>query len=167
MKTKIPLLFALILLMCISTSYRSDERTSDRKYVPIFMKRPDLEVSVKYIPGARELNNPGKIYYKAPYIYVNERYKGVHIINNTNPERPVSEGFVTAPGCIDMAVKDDMLYMDNSVDLVAFDLNTKRVTERIREIFPEPAPPSDQYYHSGYDRPENMVLVGWEKRAYK
>ncbi|MDL2320681.1 hypothetical protein LJC45_06085, partial [Alistipes sp. OttesenSCG-928-B03] len=101
----------------------------------------------------------GKIYAKPPYIFINERYKGVHVIDNSNPEDPEQIGFIVAPGCVDMAVKGDIMYLDNAVDLVAFDLTQKKVTERIRNIFPEHrAPNGDSYY--GY-RDRDMILVGW------
>ena len=105
----------------------------------------------------------GKIYYRAPYIFVNERYKGVHIINNSDPAHPVNEGFILAPGCIDMAVKGHILYLDNAVDLVSFDLDSKQVTKRIRDVFPEPLPPDDFKYNPYFKRPENYILVEWKK----
>jgi hypothetical protein len=63
------------------------------------MTRADLEKSVFYQPVGRNLEDPGKIYYKFPYIYVNEKYKGIHLINNSDPQNPVKEGFIVAPGC--------------------------------------------------------------------
>jgi len=139
---------------------------ADTPYVthtPVFMSREVLENSVKYIPGARDMIQTGKIYYRAPYIFVNERYKGVHVINNSNPAHPVKEGFILAPGCIDMAVKENILYLDNAVDLVSFDLDSKQVTSRIRNVFPEPLPPDDFFYYNFYDRPKGYVLVEWKK----
>ena len=78
----------LALLFLASTSF-SPMDPIDTTYSAVFMSREALENSVKYIPGAREMIQTGKIYYLAPYIYVNERYKGVHVINNTNPAYPV------------------------------------------------------------------------------
>jgi hypothetical protein len=92
---------------------------------------------------------------------VNERYKGIHVINNANPAHPVNEGFIIAPGCIDMAVKDHTLYLDNSVDLVAFDLNTQTVTRRLKNVFPEPAGPDNSIYYG--PREGDLILVEWKK----
>jgi len=132
-------------------------------YQPVFMSRDVLEKSVSYIPGARDMINTGKIYFRSPYIFINERYKGVHVINNTNPAHPVREGFILAPGCIDMAVKGNILYLDNAVDLVSFDLDSKQVTKRIRDVFPEPIPPNDNSFISYYNRPKDYILVEWKK----
>jgi len=157
----------IILLLTIvflsATAFRSDRGEKDM-YTPIFISRETLDNSVKYIAGARDMIQTGKIYYRAPYIYVNERYKGVHIINNTNPANPVNEGFILAPGCIDMAVKGNILYLDNAVDLVSFNLDSKTVTKRIRNVFPEPLPPEDFFYsYVYYNRPKGYILIEWKK----
>ena len=132
-------------------------------YTPVFMDKADLENSVSYVPGPRVMRDPGKIYYKAPYIFVNERYKGVHVINNSNPAHPVAEGFIIAPGCLDMAVKDNILYIDNAIDLVAFDLSAKQVTQRVHDVFPTPPSPAGALYYYD-DRQTDKVIVGWRKR---
>ena len=154
---KIVLVFTLISL---SVTAFVPERSP---YMPVFMSRETLEQSVRYLPGDRALLETGKIYYHSPYIFVNERYKGVHIINNTHPAHPVHEGFVLAPGCMDMAVKGNILYLDNAVDLVSFDLNSKQVTKRIVGVFPEPLPPDDQFFYYPYSHPKGYILVGWKK----
>lgn len=164
MKTKLYFTLSFTFLLCIffsSTSF-SDIPAYRGEYVPVFMKRTELEKSVSYSAQSRDLIQPGKIYYKTPYIYINEKYKGVHIVNNTDPSNPKKEGFITAPGCIDMAVKGNILYLDNAVDLVAFDLDAKKVTERIKNVFPEPIPPKGSYYWSTHNRDE-MVIVSWKK----
>ena len=156
---KITFLFFLVLVLSTSSSF-SDTMPYYSYYTPVFMKRSDLEQSVSYQTEGRELKNLGKIYTKSPYIFVNERYKGIHVINNTDPANPVKEGFIVAPGCVDVAVKGDILYLDNSVDLVAFSLLTKTVTHRIRNVFPEPAAPNNSFYYGFYG--EDMVVVDWK-----
>ena len=85
------------------------------------------------------LQKPGKIYVKDNYLFVNEIKKGIHIIDNSNPEKPVEVSFLKIPGNVDMAVKENTLYADSYVDLVALDIsNPKSIKEigRIKEIFP-------------------------------
>jgi glutaredoxin len=155
-----PLIMAGILV--INTSFIYPEYWD---YIPIFMKRADLEKSVSYLSEGRDLENPGKIYYRSPYIFINERYKGVHVINNSDPYKPVKEGFIVAPGCIDMAVKGNVMYLDNSVDLVAFDLNAKQITKRIKNVFPEPPSPENRlFYDFGVSRDPELILVAWKKK---
>ncbi|MDR1815023.1 MAG: hypothetical protein LBR18_09295 [Tannerella sp.] len=159
--------FLLIAITLICTSIYYDINIYRGEYTPVFMERSELERSVFYVAQGRELENTGKIYYKAPYIFVNERYKGVHVIDNTIPADPRNIGFIVAPGCIDIAVKGNVMYIDNAVDLVAFDLDSKQVTHREKNVFPEPIAPNGDYYSSRYDRPSNdAVLVGWKKSDY-
>jgi len=156
-------LILLVFMSLTGISLRSDVPLVSG-YVPVFMSREVLENSVSYIPGAREMLRTGKIYFRSPYIFVNERYKGVHVINNSNPAHPVNEGFILAPGCIDMAVKGHILYLDNAVDLVSFDLNSKQVTKRIRNVLPEPLPPEDVSNINYLNRPKDFILVEWKVR---
>ncbi|MDR0544981.1 MAG: hypothetical protein LBG30_06540 [Odoribacteraceae bacterium] len=155
-KQILPIAIAAALVTALAGFYYSPQSA----YAPVFMERQELERSVSYTTP-RDLQNPGKIYHKAPYLYVNEKYKGIHVINNANPARPVPEGFIIAPGCIDMAIKGNILYIDNAVDLVAFDLNARVVTERVKNIFPEPLSPDG--YPCYVERPESYILVGWKQ----
>jgi hypothetical protein len=168
MKTKLHLwvlLFIVVSVFVLNTSF-SDSYYRNWNYIPVFMKRADLEKSVSYQSISRDMKNPGKIYYKHPYLFINERYKGVHIVNNSNPLTPVNEGFIVVPGCIDMAVKGNIIYLDNAVDLVAFDLITKQVTKRIKNVFPEPLSPENETFYFGDNR-EDYILVEWKKNPNK
>jgi hypothetical protein len=153
------ILSLLVLLIFIAMQGTS---SYTKGYYAVYMERKNLEKSVFYIPEGREMKNPGKIYSRQPYLFVNEKYKGVHVIDNTDPSNPVKKGFIMAPGCLDMAVKGNILYLDNAVDLVSFDLTETEMKEvnRIRNVLPEPAFPNGYIYD--YDnRPENLVLVEW------
>ncbi|OJU49579.1 MAG: hypothetical protein BGN96_10805 [Bacteroidales bacterium 45-6] len=151
--------FSLLLFTSSSIEY-SDKRA----YAPVFIKRSELEKSVVYISEGRDLLDPGKIYVYGKYILVNERYKGIHLIDNSRPEAPRNIAFITVPGCLDMAVKDGILYVDNAVDLVAFDLTSHLVTNRIRNILPPPSSPDNMRYYRPEAGVRGKILVGWEKK---
>lgn len=158
---RVPFVLLLFCVVFVTTSFSGWWHERRGEYNPIFIERAELERSVTYQSQPQELVDPGKIYHKHPYIYINERYKGVHVINNSDPHHPVNEGFIRVPGCMDMAVKEDILYVDNAVDLVAFDLKTKQETHREKNVFPEPLSPSlDSYWG---ERPKDFILIGWKK----
>jgi hypothetical protein len=95
---------------------------------------------------------------------VNERYKGIHVINNANPVHPIYEGFILVPGCMEMAVKENILYLDNAVDLVCFDLDSKQVIIRFKSVFSEPRVPDEKAFEYHYPkRPKGYILVEWKK----
>lgn len=91
-------------------------------YKPIYMGFGELRSAVKSLP-AESMSTIGKIYYKAPYIFISETDKGIHIIDNTDPSSPQNISFINIPGCIDMAVMDNILYADSYIDLVAIDIS--------------------------------------------
>ncbi len=109
----------------------------------------------------------GKIYYKEPYIYVNEVNKGIHIIDNTIPTQPQSVKFIHIPGSKDIAIKGDFLYSDNVTDLVVLDIsdfNTIQVVNRISNIYP-PVEQNFPEFHTGYFEcvdPSKGTVIGWE-----
>jgi len=160
-KTLFLFICSLTAIFFLTTSFSSQER--QKEWEPIFMTRADLEQSVKYINENRPLKNPGKIYCKGDYIYVNELFKGVHVINNSNPKKPVNEGFILVPGCVDMAVKENILYVDNAVDLVAFDLESKQVTQRLKGVLPETPSPAGYFHYRYGERSKGLILVGWNE----
>jgi hypothetical protein len=97
----------------------------------------ELRSSVKTLP-AQDLENPGKIYVKDNYLFINEVKKGIHVIDNTNPSSPKAISFIQILGNVDMAVKDNILYADSYTDFVALDIsNPKDVKEvsRTNEVF--------------------------------
>jgi len=162
---KILILGLLILLFIPVIKNYGDNNDS---WLPILMTRSQLDESIKLV-SPKILYKPGKIYAMGNYFFVVESYKGIHVINNTDPKNPVIESFITAPGCVDLAIKGTTMYVDNAVDLVAIDISISTqvtVTKRIKNVFPEIVHPEWQYVPSEFsieNRPENTIIVGWTK----
>lgn len=165
MKTILTLLISILVLL---TSSFDIEPIEESDYTAILMTRTELEKSIQY-QAPKTINEIGKIYKKDSWIFITEKYKGIHIIDNTNPASPVKAGFIRVPGCIDISMKNNSLYADNSVDLITIDMDVLpeiRVTSRTKNIFPEPLPPDLQYIpykYSQRSRPENTIIVEWKK----
>jgi hypothetical protein len=159
------ILFLTVFILYLLVSGFDIEPESE--YKPIFMLRSELEKSVK-LEGSRDIENPGKIYLKDNLIFINEKYLGIHVIDNTNPEEPENFAFIRVEGCIDMAMKDNVLYADNAVDLISLALNPQmtgiQVTSRIKNVFPELRAPDGfgLTYRQSLARPENSILVRWK-----
>ncbi|GAB4343775.1 MAG: hypothetical protein OHK0038_23860 [Flammeovirgaceae bacterium] len=140
-------------------------------YSPILITRTELENSISFTDKNVPLQNLGKIYSYGKYLLISERYKGVHIFDNENPASPRKLGFIRILGSVDIAVKDGILYADNAVDLVAIDItnfNNLKVTQRIKYHFPELTPPDNRRVPNAYlpeNRPENTIIVAWEKKS--
>ncbi len=138
-------------------------------YEPVFMLRSEMEKGIR-LEGPREIRVPGKIYLKDNLIFINEKYQGIHVIDNTDPTEPENFAFIRIDGCIDMAMKDQVLYADNAVDLVTLALSTEmttlKVTSRIEDVFPEIQSPDGRGLTTREQmaRPENAILVKWKER---
>ena len=133
------------------------------QYRPVYMSRNDLDQSVGF-QATRSLSKPGKIYTYGQYILVNERYKGIHVIDNQNPSNPVNIGFINIPGNIDMAIRNNVLYADNAVDLVTMNIGNWeniQVFHRRKDAFPTLEPPDRMWDH--YDASKGIV-VEWIKK---
>ncbi len=137
-------------------------------YEPILMSRKQLETSVVK-KEAQPIIKPGKLYHYGHYILINEQFAGVHLINNQNPRSPQNIGFIQVPGSVDFAVKNNVLYLDNAVDLVAVDLsnlNAVQVTKRVKNALPELVAPDNLSYELK-DAPADAVIVGWKLKEKK
>ncbi|QIL77039.1 LVIVD repeat-containing protein [Hymenobacter sp. HDW8] len=137
-------------------------------YCPLLMSREVLEQSVASRP-AQAMHNTGKIYLRGRYVFVNERYEGVHIIDNQNPKNPRIISFLRIPGNVDIAIKDNLLYADNGPDLVTIDISNPlavNVVSRVRDAFRELPIPGQFLHPDCYTtkRPDNTVVVGWQKK---
>ena len=164
------LVFFTVLAGCTSSSDQS-EPSWYSEYKPILMNRTEMENSVAFIEK-QDMKQPTKIYVKGSYIFISEKYKGIHVIDNHNPASPVKIGFIRVPGCVDMAIKGNTLYADNAVDLIAITFDSTNwqnlaVSKRIKSIFPELAPPDYDYIPTEFSkpyRPQNTVIVGWKNK---
>lgn len=86
------------------------------------------------LQSPQTLKAPGKIYIKDDILLINEMGKGIHIINNQNPQEPKNVAFINVPGNIDVAVKDDIIYADSYMDLVTLNSKTGEIT-RVKNVF--------------------------------
>ena len=113
------------------------QTTTYRRQESIRVTLNELRSGIKTMP-AQELENPGKIYIKDNYLFINEIKKGIHVIDNTNPSAPKIISFIQVLGNVDIAVKDNILFADSYTDFVALDIsNPKDVKEvsRTNNVF--------------------------------
>ena len=122
-------------------------------YQPVYAK-PESFRKVIPFEAARSLENPGKIYVYQDILLINERQEGIHVINNSDPSAPEPIGFLPISGNVDMAVRGNMLYADNYVDLVSIDITNPAnpvFAGRTEEAIP----------HQGFDESQGY-LIDWE-----
>ncbi len=168
----------LFLLLAGLSSCVTGETTDDfgnvtnrnRTVIPITIPKEELANSV-HTSGPQALVDPGKIYVFNSYLYVVERYKGVHVIDNSNQFAPKNISFITIPGCVDIAVKENTLYADNAIDLVAIDISNPTaatVSARHPNVFPPLPLPEDVETILGHSPdPIRDVIIAWKDTTVK
>lgn len=136
---------------------------------PVYMSYEDLRQTIKQ-SDARELDNPGKLYFKDNYIFIVEEMKGIHIIDNADPANPQNISFIEIPGVADMAVKGTILYTDSYIDLVAMDISDLSAIHevgRVEDMLPYTIPQYDEDYPVAMIDEEQGVVVDWEIKKIK
>ena len=126
MKNSLRILTAVI---AIATLFFTNSCTYDdcketvkyQVYNPVYLTKAQLRNVEILEPSV--LKNPGKIYVFGNYLFINELYEGVHVYDNSNPSSPVNLSFISIPGNVDIAVKSNVLYADNYIDLLSFDIS--------------------------------------------
>ena len=118
----------VFLLLTTILGLVSCEDVDDGKYAEYLVARP-IKMSVAEFKQGGDVISPvpmdesGKIYVYEDLIFVNDKYKGVHIIDNQNPNAPNKIAFIMIPGNVDISIKDNHLYADSITDLIVFDIS--------------------------------------------
>jgi hypothetical protein len=131
------ILFFVLTLGIVSCKDNCQQTNTYRGIESVLITLNELRNSVKTLP-AQDLENPGKIYVKDNFLFINEIKKGIHIIDNSNPSSPKALAFIQILGNIDMAVKGNILYADSYTDFVAFDIsnpNAIKEISRVKDVF--------------------------------
>lgn len=110
-------------------------------YTAVYMPYAELRASF-HAEAAQELRNPGKLVIFGDYVFLNEKDKGIHIIDNKNPRSPQPITFLHIPGNYDLAVKDGYLYADSFIDIIVidirdpFDSDSVSLVTRLENVIP-------------------------------
>ena len=160
-KILIPTLL-LFIIIGLSSCLR-DDCVSQREYViynPVYLHVDQFRTSEINVTASRTLENPGKLYFYQNYLLINEQAHGIHVYDVQDRTNPVEVAFYNIAGNFDMAIKDDVLFADNVVDLLAIDItNITNPTIISRyENFNEVWEPEDQRYHA-YNVKSNQVEI--------
>jgi hypothetical protein len=111
----------------------------------------------------------GKITVIGKYIFLSEPYKGIHVIDNSDPVNPKNISFINIPGNEDMAIRGNTLYADAYGDLVSFDI-TDPAHATAKNFQANVFPDHSNYYLGAYVpgqaiNPDSInVVVGWSTR---
>ncbi|MDP2338230.1 MAG: hypothetical protein Q8N05_17645 [Bacteroidota bacterium] len=159
----------LVLLLIVASACTDKVFETFTANAPVYLSYTDLRSAVK-MTAAREMNNPGKIYFKDQYIFINEKMKGVHVYDVSDPKNPQNKGFIEIPGNVDIAIKDNILYADSYIDLVSIDVsNFSGIKEvgRVQKVFPYTLPKYNEKLPLAKLDESKGVITAWEEKSVR
>lgn len=142
------------------------ETRTDEAYVPVYKPFDEFRQDIS-ATSPKTLNEPGKIFNHKDHLLINERNKGIHVVDNSDPASPQIISVIPIPGNVDMAVRNNALYADSFTDLLVFDLSNPdnpEMVDRFEDVFPY-----DPYQYTPYEGkyvrdvdPAKGVVVDWK-----
>lgn len=169
MKTTRYLFLALTFMLGFASACTDQVFETFNANSPVYLSYENLRSAVK-MSSARDMNNPGKIYFKDQYIFINEKMQGIHVYDVNDPKNPVNKGFIEIPGNVDMAIKDNILYADSYIDLVAIDVSSFSAIKevgRVQKVFPYTLPKYNEKLPLAKLDETKGVVTGWEEKTVR
>lgn len=139
--------------------------------LPVYQDKATWRAQPISMGAPQGLQHPGRIYVYGHLLIVNEFMRGVHIFDNSNPASPVNLGFLPVIANADIAVRENVLYLDSYTDLLAFDLSDPTrptLISRLEDVL-EFQDYADFSYLPGYNTdypfadidPSKGIITGW------
>ncbi|MBK8566267.1 MAG: hypothetical protein IPN76_23745 [Saprospiraceae bacterium] len=102
----------------------------------------------------RPIQAPGRVVSDGAYLFINEKGKGIHLINNADPRNPIKTGFLAIPGNYNFMVNNGILYANSYVDLLVFELASLA-----------PGTIADQLPHQPTSRLQHVFHAFWQNET--
>ncbi|SMF14576.1 LVIVD repeat-containing protein [Alteromonadaceae bacterium Bs31] len=109
----------------------------------------------------------GNMLLKDDLLILSEPNKGIHLVNNSDPQAPEKISFLSVYAADQVAMSGDILYTRSYVDLIAIDIsdpNNAAETGRLKNLFPTPLTTLDdpEKYFFGARDPKLGVVKDFE-----
>lgn len=160
--------FLLLYILCLLIS-SCDRNLGVITLVPEYLDPLDFSEIKTLDP--QPVVNQGSVLLLGDFLFVNEKRKGIHVIDNTVPGNPNYLYFWNIPGNSTFTIEGDNLFADNGPHMLVINVSNfgnikfERYIEGIfyenmLEQFPELAP-SGQYFVCPV--PEKGLVVSWRE----
>jgi len=88
----------------------------------------------RLIIDPNKVTEPGKIWLQGSTLYVNDRYRGVHIFDVSDPANAKRLSFIRITNNVDIAVKNNALYADSMGGLMIYNISQLTNPKLVRSI---------------------------------
>ena len=113
-------LLALGLFSCLEDE--CDEVRYYTVYEPVIIAASEWRNNEFSLVGPESVCEPAGFYVYGDLLFVLDKQKGLHIIDNGDNDNPTPLAFLEIPGGSGLAVRNGILYVSQYIDLLAFDL---------------------------------------------
>lgn len=150
----------MVYLFLAGCQDKCETRNTYTFYEPVYKSLAEVRSEFDVV-DPHPLKGSGKIYLYGTIVLINEVGAGVHVIDNSKPENPEFLKFINIPGNFDIAVKDNVLYADSYIDLLAIDISDIsqiQLLHRVENAFPG--------YNTqfGFSAERGNVITLWEEK---
>lgn len=162
----IPVLFCSLVFS--SCEYNTDSIPgSVLGYVPVYFQRNGLD-TVRF-EEPQPTTEGSDIFLNGTLLYQIDLFKGIHIVDFTDPENTQKIGFYYIPGCDQMTIEGNRLYTNSFSDLLIIDIaewmNPKIISYQPFHFHqPERQIPPKRGYFECVD-PSKGVVISWQEKT--
>ena len=143
--------------ICFSSCLKDVGKKHYQIYTPIIETTSSLRAKVKSIAPI-DVANAGKLFVIGNYVFLNEKEKGIHVIDNSNPANPINKAFLVIPGNTDLWISNNVLYANCYADFLAIDIadiTNIVLSKTFEDVF------ADVRFINGYSTAQGSVVTGW------
>ncbi len=141
--------------------------TSAEGLRPIYASGDDLNISLQ---EPRSYEQLGQIVYVEPYILIGEVYRGIHVVDNRDPNFPTKLSFINIPGASTFTVGNGVIYATSGKDLVTVTYDGELLSEQSRianyfngnDAIDQISPINYSGYFECVD-PTQGTVIGWRE----
>ena len=108
------------LLAALAACAHDDNPEIVQGYRPIYNP---VDITGIVLQEAQPVRYPGKIYRYGDYLLINEYNRGIHLFDNKKPEAPTPIGFIHILGNRELAIRNNVLYVNHLNNLVALSID--------------------------------------------
>ena len=158
----------IFIITCLAACEPSGYETGKVEgYVPVYASaQASTMINVE---APKPTASAGKIYAYNQFLFQVEQGKGIHIMDNSDPQQAEKISFLSIPLCSELAIKSNFLYTNNLDDLLVFNISniqSPQLVSRMEGAFPNEGqqyPPMSNVYFECVD-PSKGIVIGWEKK---
>lgn len=157
----------LFLILVLTNCKREPPPPIYSVYKPVLIESDKVTTDVRLLPATSN-KMITMMHTSGNYLFALDYGLGIHILDITDPVKPVKRGFYQVPACIDFEVKDNKVYANNYRDFIVVDfsdVNNPVITKRESGAFDIiiKTPDGLSIHDKLRDIPPNTTIISYEK----